>query len=217
MDKETLSNYGWIVICVMVLAVMIALATPFGSFISVAVKNTTSGLFDVEQKALTSTGLISIPDQNFEGEAYQKPDNKFAIMNYYEMMVSCNHFDDEGGLASHCIAKYEDAGHSIEAFQTWSENLNFIYEYLPEITDEHMHCDIFAFEYAYENGMTWADFLASSTNNGDFACDAEGYIYCNMPGINYKHYVGNNNSTRIHTSDVINKDTFYSIGFWDAE
>ena len=30
MDKETLSNYGWIVICVLVLAVMIALATPFG-------------------------------------------------------------------------------------------------------------------------------------------------------------------------------------------
>ena len=30
MDKETLSNYGWIVICVLVLAVMLALATPFG-------------------------------------------------------------------------------------------------------------------------------------------------------------------------------------------
>ena len=26
MDKETLSNYGWIVICVLVLAVMLALA-----------------------------------------------------------------------------------------------------------------------------------------------------------------------------------------------
>ena len=30
MDKETLSNYGWVVICVLVLVVMIALATPFG-------------------------------------------------------------------------------------------------------------------------------------------------------------------------------------------
>ena len=28
MDKETLSNYGWVVICVLVLVVMIALATP---------------------------------------------------------------------------------------------------------------------------------------------------------------------------------------------
>lgn len=33
MDKETLSNYGWVVICVIVLAIMIALATPFGNFI----------------------------------------------------------------------------------------------------------------------------------------------------------------------------------------
>ena len=65
MDKETLSNYGWIVICVLVLAVMIALATPFGSYISSAVKSTTQGLFDVNQSALNSTGLINIGDQSF--------------------------------------------------------------------------------------------------------------------------------------------------------
>ena len=65
MDKETLSNYGWIVICVLVLAVMIALATPFGSFVSDAVKSTTQGLFDVNQSALNSTGLINIDGQSF--------------------------------------------------------------------------------------------------------------------------------------------------------
>ena len=57
MDKETLSNYGWIVICVMVLAVMIALATPFGTFVSNAVKSTTNGLFDVSDKALEVVGI----------------------------------------------------------------------------------------------------------------------------------------------------------------
>lgn len=31
MDRETLSNYGWIVICVLVLAVMIALAPVFAA------------------------------------------------------------------------------------------------------------------------------------------------------------------------------------------
>ncbi len=56
MDKETLSNYGWVVICVLVLVVMIALATPFGKFIAEAVKNTTKGLFDASQNAL-NTGL----------------------------------------------------------------------------------------------------------------------------------------------------------------
>ena len=56
MDKETLSNYGWVVICVLVLVVMIALATPFGKFIAEAVKNTTKGLCDASAKAL-NTGL----------------------------------------------------------------------------------------------------------------------------------------------------------------
>ena len=66
MDKETLSNYGWIVICVLVLAVMIALATPFGSFISEAIQSTTKGLFDVNKSALDSTGLINIDNQEFD-------------------------------------------------------------------------------------------------------------------------------------------------------
>ena len=56
MDKETLSNYCWVVICVLGLVVMIALATPFGKFIAEAVKNTTKGLFDASAKAL-NTGL----------------------------------------------------------------------------------------------------------------------------------------------------------------
>ena len=66
MDKETLSNYGWIVICVLVLVVMIALATPFGSFVSEAVQSTTKGLFDVNMSALDSTGLINIDNQEFD-------------------------------------------------------------------------------------------------------------------------------------------------------
>ena len=65
MDKQTLSNYGWIVICILVLSVMIAMATPFGQFIASAVKSTTQGLFDVNKNALNSTGLINIGNQSF--------------------------------------------------------------------------------------------------------------------------------------------------------
>lgn len=66
MDKETLSNYGWIVIAVLVLAVMIALATPFGGYVRTAVKSTTAGLFETNRSALNSTGLINIADQSFD-------------------------------------------------------------------------------------------------------------------------------------------------------
>ena len=65
MDKETLSNYGWIVVLVLVLAVMLALATPFGTFIAGAIKSTTAGLFNVNQAALGSAG-IDVNDMVFE-------------------------------------------------------------------------------------------------------------------------------------------------------
>ena len=65
MDKETLSNYGWIVICVMVLAVMLAFASPFGNFVADAIKSTTQGLFDVNQGALDAAG-IQIMEQEFD-------------------------------------------------------------------------------------------------------------------------------------------------------
>lgn len=57
MEKETLSNYGWIVIAVLVLAVMIALATPFGTYIKTGVENTATGLFDTSENALNVVGM----------------------------------------------------------------------------------------------------------------------------------------------------------------
>lgn len=65
MDKETLSNYGWIVILVLILAVLLALATPFGNFVAGAIKATTAGFFGVNESALGAAG-ITIPGQEFE-------------------------------------------------------------------------------------------------------------------------------------------------------
>ena len=58
MDKQTLSQYGWIVVAILVLTVMIALATPFGKYIEQGVQNTVQGLFDTEQKALGAAGMV---------------------------------------------------------------------------------------------------------------------------------------------------------------
>ncbi len=54
MDKNTLSNYGWIVIAVLVLSVMIALATPFGNYIKTATESTLDGLISVNDNALAA-------------------------------------------------------------------------------------------------------------------------------------------------------------------
>ena len=94
MDKETLSNYGWIVVCVLVLAVMLALATPFGNFISTAVKSTTQGLFDTNKNALNSTGLINVGDQSFDSKDLNTEKATFYYDNgeylYIQIPVSGN-------------------------------------------------------------------------------------------------------------------------------
>ena len=64
MDKETLSNYGWVVICVIVLSVMIALATPFATAIKDAVVATVNNLIT---KADASLDAISGNETAFDG------------------------------------------------------------------------------------------------------------------------------------------------------
>lgn len=59
MDKQTLSNYGWVVVLVLILAVLLALATPFGSFVSTAIKDVTGGFWDVNSASLNAVGLDS--------------------------------------------------------------------------------------------------------------------------------------------------------------
>ena len=57
MDKETLSNYGWITIAVLILAVMIALATPFGKYVSNGYKATYEGLGDTNNQVI---GILKV-------------------------------------------------------------------------------------------------------------------------------------------------------------
>lgn len=69
MDKQTLSNYGWIVICVLVLATLIALAGPFGSFIANSFTSIRDGLFDANENALNNVGISTIaPEVLDEGQ-----------------------------------------------------------------------------------------------------------------------------------------------------
>ena len=55
MDKETFSSYGWIVITVIVIAIMIAFATPFGEFIVKAVQNVLDDFQSTANAGLSDT------------------------------------------------------------------------------------------------------------------------------------------------------------------
>ena len=61
MDKETLSHYGWIVILVLILSVMMALATPFFvSFTSLIKSTSTSCCGFVEMLSLLQAAFSTI-------------------------------------------------------------------------------------------------------------------------------------------------------------
>ena len=80
MDKETLSNYGWIVILVLILSVLLALATPFGNFIAGAIKATYAGFGMVGENALG----IAIPGAKPDGGEIQPEKHKYT---YNDMVV----------------------------------------------------------------------------------------------------------------------------------
>lgn len=57
MDRQTLSNYGWIVIAVLILAVMLAFATPFGQYIGRGVSNFAKSLVGASDNAVDKNNI----------------------------------------------------------------------------------------------------------------------------------------------------------------
>ena len=57
MDRETLSNYGWITIVTLVLAVMLALATPFGTYVGDGVVSIARGYVATSEKKLNDDNV----------------------------------------------------------------------------------------------------------------------------------------------------------------
>ena len=67
MNRGTLSHYGWIVICVLVLATLLAFATPFGTFLADGFSATVASYFYASDGAITdvseSLGVITPLDE----------------------------------------------------------------------------------------------------------------------------------------------------------
>ena len=63
MDKQTLSNYGWLVIVTLILAVMLALATPFGTYVGDAVVSVANGFVGASDNAIDEDNIGKVEDQ----------------------------------------------------------------------------------------------------------------------------------------------------------
>ena len=63
MNREMISHYGWIVVVTIILALMMAFATPFGSFVGTAVLNTTNGFIDAGEKATSEDNMQELENK----------------------------------------------------------------------------------------------------------------------------------------------------------
>ena len=63
MDKETLSNYGWIVVLMLVLSVMLAFATPFGDYVGNGVVSIARGFVGTGNTALSDDNIDNLGDK----------------------------------------------------------------------------------------------------------------------------------------------------------
>ena len=100
MDKSTLSNYGWIVIVTLVLAVMLALASPFGSYVAKGFENTYTSFTQTLSTGLGQKFTYSEieKDPHLYGIGKTKPEFVIAEYNddYTEVTIYKNGIDSDG-------------------------------------------------------------------------------------------------------------------------
>lgn len=164
MDKETLSNYGWIVILVLILAVLLALATPFGNFIAGAFKATYAGFGMVGENAL---GIV-IPGQEFNDNKIELyVENQFGRYSNSPSVIEGTNLTVRGTAeASKGIKSLTANGEPVvvNADGTWSTNITtptdeiFYIELV--LTDNADMTDIESGYVAYFNNIT-SSILAS--------------------------------------------------------
>ena len=107
MDKQTLSHYGWIVIVVLVLAVMLAFATPFGTYVGDAVVATTKGFGSITEHNLNEDNIKNQGDKwedkfengvgggTSEPESPTQPEEPPKEYNKYSLTINVyDGFDD---------------------------------------------------------------------------------------------------------------------------
>ena len=97
MDKQTLSNYGWLVIVTLILAVMLAFATPFGTYVGDGVVSVANGIVGTSNDA---TDKNNLSQSEIEWDTKTKFGIEYKNFKYYNNMNEVEIAINEKNLTS---------------------------------------------------------------------------------------------------------------------
>ena len=63
MDRSTLTSYGWVVIATLILAVMLAFATPFGRYVGQGVSSVAKGFVESGKSAMSEENRQQLDEE----------------------------------------------------------------------------------------------------------------------------------------------------------
>lgn len=116
MDKETLTGYGWVVICSIILAIMIALATPFGGYMTTVTKNTVDGLLSMEEKQVEPP-VVPL-NKTYTLEEIEEDELLYAIGETKPEYVVAKYNDDYTAVV--IFANGEDSDGIVATYSPWN-------------------------------------------------------------------------------------------------
>ena len=185
MDKETLSNYGWILVAVLIGSIMLVMATPLGNYVFANIQNATLegfnqtnlGKGDPEQEIVSSQERKKVIFETQGGEfdggyitSYQPGTSVYLPTN-----ISRDNYDFGGWYAS-----AECSGTPISQISnTSTTNLVFYANWIPKqyVVTYNLNGGIFGkpldveYFYFYSKGFN----TPTSTNYG--AIGKDGYVF----------------------------------------
>lgn len=232
MDRQTLSNYGWIVIVVLILAVMLAFATPFGKYIGTGVSNLAMSMVGANDNAVDKNNIEQMgkdwhnylnnidpalnPDDGttpVEGDVYVYEDYEYRYNQYYNgdgITDFWSSNNSQNGWGVRCINNVADPGPILESIngEPITNMYKTFYRRTALTTAPTIPSSVINMGHTFQGCYNLSTYDGNSDSRGDFSGYVIPYGVTNMTGT--FNDTGLKIAPKIPNSVVNMNRTFYS-------
>ena len=225
MDKQTLSHYGWIIIMVLILSVMLAFATPFGTYIGKGVSNLAMSMVGANDNAVDKNNIeqmgkewerylgfefTTLTAKTWNGltEFYGKCVWTDGTSTYYSMWNDQYVLNGDTWEAKTWEAKTWNGLTSFDGYYIWTDGTNI---YCSNHNDQYvLNGD--TWEPKTWNGLTsfYGDKVWTDGTNTYYSCYADQYV---LNGDTWEAKTWNNAPSDFYGSDIWTDGTNYYYSY----